>query len=132
LNTVQKNIKKYRENKGITQEQMAEALNVTRQAISNWETGRTEPDIDTLQRLSDYLGITIEELIYGEKQSNITNVTNVHKNFQFGAKEGIGFGSVVAIVISYVKWHSIAWAILHGIFSWFYVIYFIIKYGWNG
>lgn len=40
---------------------------------------------------------------------------------------GISFGSAFAIVISYVKWHSIGWAILHGIFSWFYVLYFWLK-----
>lgn len=46
-------------------------------------------------------------------------------------KTGIGFGSVLAMVISYVTWNSIGWAILHGIFGWLYVIYFIIKYGWS-
>jgi len=32
------------------------------------------------------------------------------------------------VVISYVKWESIGWAILHGILNWFYVLYYIIKY----
>jgi hypothetical protein len=41
---------------------------------------------------------------------------------------GISFGAALAIVISYAKWHSIGWAILHGIFSWAYVIYYAIKY----
>jgi hypothetical protein len=41
---------------------------------------------------------------------------------------GISFGTALAIVISYTKWHSIGWAILHGIFSWAYVIYFAVKY----
>lgn len=44
------------------------------------------------------------------------------------ASYGLSFGSALAIVVSYGKWHSIGWAILHGIFSWFYIIYFIIKY----
>lgn len=43
-------------------------------------------------------------------------------------KEGVSFGSALAIVMSYAKWHSIGWAILHGIFSWFYVIYYSINY----
>jgi hypothetical protein len=42
--------------------------------------------------------------------------------------EGIGFGACLAMVISYAKWHSILWAILHGIFGWFYVIYYAIQY----
>jgi hypothetical protein len=43
-------------------------------------------------------------------------------------KEGISLGSALAIVLSYVKWKSIGWAILHGLFSWFYVVYFAINY----
>jgi hypothetical protein len=37
---------------------------------------------------------------------------------------GVGFGTVLAIVCSWQRNRSILWAILHGIFSWFYVIYF--------
>jgi cell division septal protein FtsQ len=36
-------------------------------------------------------------------------------------------GVAIAVVLSYVKWHSIGWAILHGIFGWFYVVYFWAK-----
>ncbi len=42
------------------------------------------------------------------------------------AKAGIGFGSALAITISWSQNHSILWAILHGILSWFYVIYFAL------
>ena len=44
------------------------------------------------------------------------------------AKSGIGFGTAMAITISWSMNHSILWAILHGIFGWLYVIYFAIKY----
>ena len=37
---------------------------------------------------------------------------------------GLGFGSALAMVISFTVNHSILWAILHGIFGWFYVIYY--------
>ena len=43
-------------------------------------------------------------------------------------KTGISFGTCLAMIISYTAWKSIGWAILHGLFSWFYVIYYIIKY----
>jgi hypothetical protein len=39
---------------------------------------------------------------------------------------GIGMGSALAMILSYTTHHSILWAILHGFFSWFYVIYFAI------
>ena len=41
-----------------------------------------------------------------------------------GAKYGISFGTALAIAISYTTNHSILWAIIHGIFSWLYVVYF--------
>ncbi len=44
-------------------------------------------------------------------------------------KAGISFGSALAMVLSYVNWHSVLWAIFHGLLSWVYVIYFAIRYG---
>lgn len=43
-------------------------------------------------------------------------------------KSGITFGSALAMVISYTTWHSVGWAIFHGLLSWIYVIYFILRY----
>lgn len=43
-------------------------------------------------------------------------------------KSGISFGSALAMVISYTTWKSVGWAIFHGLISWVYVIYFILRY----
>jgi hypothetical protein len=43
-----------------------------------------------------------------------------------GAKYGVGFGSALAIAISYTNNHSILWAIIHGILGWLYVVYFAL------
>ncbi len=43
-------------------------------------------------------------------------------------KTGITFGSALAMVISYTAWHSVGWAIFHGLLSWVYVIYYVIRY----
>ena len=40
------------------------------------------------------------------------------------AAGGIGFGSALAITISFSQWHSILWAIIHGIFGWLYVVFY--------
>ena len=40
----------------------------------------------------------------------------------------MGFGSAAAMILSYAKWHSILWMIVNGVFSWFYVIYYAIRY----
>jgi len=44
------------------------------------------------------------------------------------AKVGIGFGSALAITISWSANKSILWAIVHGLFGWFYVVYYAIRY----
>jgi hypothetical protein len=43
-------------------------------------------------------------------------------------KAGISFGSCLAMIISYTAWNSIPWAIIHGMLSWLYVIYYWGKY----
>lgn len=43
-----------------------------------------------------------------------------------GAKYGVGFGSALAMVISYSANHSVLWAIIHGILSWIYVVYYLL------
>lgn len=50
-------IRQARREKGMTQEQLAQALFVSRQTVSNWENGRTEPDYQTLTRLSEMVGL---------------------------------------------------------------------------
>lgn len=42
------------------------------------------------------------------------------------AKAGIGFGTALAITISWNAYHSVFWAIVHGLLSWLYVIYFVL------
>lgn len=43
-------------------------------------------------------------------------------------EKGISFGSALAMVISFVTWKSVGWAIIHGLFGWVYVVYYLIKY----
>ena len=50
-------------------------------------------------------------------------------SYNYGAesvKYGVSFGTALAIAMSYTNNHSIPWAIIHGLFSWFYVIYFAL------
>lgn len=125
---VGKQIKKLREQKNLTQEQLAEQLHVTRQAVSNWENEKTQPDVETLHKIACALECSVEELIYGTERKpavvNHTTVQHVTKN----VTEGLSFGAALAMVISYVEWHSIGWAIFHGCLNWIYVIYYAIKY----
>lgn len=62
-------IKNLRIEKGLTQKELAEALNCTDKAISRWETGKGFPDIVFLTPLAKVLGVTVNELLAGEKLS---------------------------------------------------------------
>ena len=55
-----------RKQKGLSQEQLAEELNVSRQAISKWESGRAFPETEKLLAVSDYFGVSLDELMKEE------------------------------------------------------------------
>lgn len=61
------NLKKLRKEKNISQEQLAEKLNISRQAISKWESGKAYPDIDNLILLRDIFNVSLDELMVNEK-----------------------------------------------------------------
>lgn len=67
MSSVSKNIKRLRLSSGMTQDQLAAELHVTRQAVSNWENGKTQPDLETLRSLADVFETDEMELIYGKK-----------------------------------------------------------------
>lgn len=62
-------IKSRRKGLGLSQEELAECIYVSRQTISNWETGRTYPDIESLLLMSALFGSTVDELIKGDVEN---------------------------------------------------------------
>lgn len=56
-----------RKEKGLTQLQLAEKLNITNRAVSKWETGKSCPDVSLMPDLCNVLGITVNELLSGER-----------------------------------------------------------------
>ena len=137
MNKVSHTIKRLRLEKNMNQDQLAEQLHVTRQAVSNWETGKTQPDIDTLTSIAEFFGVSVEYLIYG-KEPVTDSGEEVHRwvwdrgRFHFSInwyrERFMAMGVVLAMIISYVNWHSIGWAILHGLRNWGYVLYYVIRY----
>ena len=79
-------IAKLRKRKNMTQEELAEKLNVSSKSISRWENGKTMPDVSLFESLCKELGITINELLNGERidkkdykekfEENILNTIN--------------------------------------------------------
>lgn len=75
-------ISKIRKEKGMTQKDLAQKLNVTDRAVSKWERGLCCPDISLLKDLSNILGISISKLVCGEELPD----ESINKTIQFTAK----------------------------------------------
>lgn len=79
-NTLGKRITEQRKNKGMKQEELAEKLNVSAQAVSKWENDQSCPDISLLPTISKILGISVDELLTGEK--NLPSVSVLPKELR--------------------------------------------------
>ena len=65
MRDIGKNIKLLREEKNLTQDDLAEKLFVTRQTVSNYETGRSRPDVEMLVKIAEALGVDANTVLYG-------------------------------------------------------------------
>ena len=76
-------LQELRKERGLTQEELAEALYVSRTAISKWESGRGYPSIDSLKEISSFFSVSIDDLLSGERlisiaeKENKTNIQNM-------------------------------------------------------
>ena len=76
-------IQKLRKEKGLTQEQFAEQLFVSRTAVSKWETGRGTPSIESLKQIADLFHITLDQLLSAEEIVIIAESENKETIQQF-------------------------------------------------
>lgn len=80
---INENIRKFRKEMGIGQEALANALGVTIQAVSKWETSGSMPDITLLPQIAEFFGVTLEELFYGQEEDApqlvIEPMENIHE-----------------------------------------------------
>ena len=106
---------------GLTQEELAQELNVTRQSISNWERDLNEPDIGTLRKISALFGMKMDDFIGGvinnmtEKNvyinNNVTEDAEAQENrwhMRYYQAVGMGYalGPFVEIVIGIIMRHN--------------------------
>ena len=105
-------IKEQRKNKNLTQKELAEILSCTDKAVSRWETGRGVPEISFLIPLSDALGISVNELLLGEKiekekieekteQLIIETITETHK--KTGGLKNMIYALLIIIEVKFVQ-----------------------------
>ena len=118
------NIKAIRKSKGLSQQELAIKLNVVRQTISKWEQGQSYPDFQRLVLLSDYFGLTLDELvkdidvqevrdknISNEKINSIYNDVNTAKTF-------VKWYLIIAGIAAGIVLILFAYFIINSLFVW--------------
>ena len=82
-----------RTQKGMSQGDLADALEVSRQSVSKWETGGATPDLDKLVKMSELFGVTLDELVTGdasfrsEKSAHISTIRRNSHRFHWNDAE---------------------------------------------
>lgn len=93
-------LQELRKSRGLTQEELAEDLFVSRTAVSKWESGRGYPSIDSLKEISKYFSVSIDDLLSGEKLLSIAegeNRSNIRSicDLLFGMADVLSFLLIV-------------------------------------
>ena len=113
-----KSISEKRKEINLTQEQLAEKLNISKNAVSKWERGLNLPDVSIMQDLCKILNITLNELFIGEnikeesyKEIADNNLLSALENSSFTLKEKIDFYKkkwkkehIFKIILSFITW----------------------------
>ncbi len=102
MNNIAKNIKRLRTEKDMTQDELAEKMHVTRQTVSNWETEKNQPDIDTLACLAQVFETDLNEIIYGNKR-------NEYPRFQTKYIKTAAFSAVALVLLIILRLNMIPW-----------------------
>ena len=72
-------LQELRKQRGLTQEELAESLYVSRTAVSKWESGRGDPSIDSLKAIAAFFSVTVDELISSDKVLDIAEADGKQK-----------------------------------------------------
>ncbi|MBZ5961764.1 helix-turn-helix domain-containing protein [Leuconostoc gasicomitatum] len=113
-------IKIIREDRKISQEQMARSLNVSGQAVSNWERGKGYPDISNIIRLSEIYDISLDELIREDKNyKEVLLEKKIGKTVDNIFNVGLLLTTIIVLLYGYIT---------HGFYSHqrFYIIFALV------
>lgn len=77
-------LKALREDKDLTQKELAKVFNTTQRTVSNWESGRNEPPYEMLKKYSDYFNVSTDYILKSAKEEtkySIKNQININQNY---------------------------------------------------
>ena len=121
-------IKKHRTQMNISQEELAEKIYVTRQSISNWENGKTYPDIHSLLLLSSLFGISLDQLVKGdiEIMKDLIKKEEIEKMNRYGSIYTVMLIATVVSAVPLFMWLGV-WAVIPWGIIWAISLYFAFK-----
>lgn len=95
-----------RRKSGLSQEQLAERLNVSRQAISKWESGQSCPEAEKLVAISEFFQVSLDSLLKDEPQTQEAQKPDVKPETPPGGREGLRLGLIACIggILCLVLW----------------------------
>ena len=76
MTDIHKNIKQLRLLRNLTQEDVAQKIGLTRQAISSYESGRTQPSVDLLMKFAEIYEVTLDDILYGKRKEECEEIVN--------------------------------------------------------
>ena len=100
-----------RTEKGLSQSELGAMLGVTNKAVSRWETGRGYPDTALLLKLSEILGITVDELLKGELSSAVPSKKSLNREINYKAERALFVTFSLTLIPLFVFF---AWIALFG------------------
>ncbi len=103
-------LKSLRKEKGLTQEEFAEIVNVSNRTVSRWENGNNMPDLDILIEISDFYEIELRELLDGERKSEKMN-----KELEETVLKAVDYTSTETSKYT----QKIHWLLMVGVILWF-------------
>lgn len=103
-------LKSLRKEKGLTQEQFAEIVNVSNRTVSRWENGNNMPDLDILIEISDFYEVELRELLDGERKSEKMN-----KELEETVLKAADYTSAETLRVT----RKVRWLLRAGVIFWF-------------
>ncbi|MEE0840907.1 MAG: helix-turn-helix transcriptional regulator [Acutalibacteraceae bacterium] len=121
-------IKKYRTEMNLSQEELAEKIYVTRQSVSNWENGKTYPDIHSLLLLSSLFGISLDQLVKGdiEVMKEVIQKEEIEKMNRYGRIYTVMLIVTAISAVPLFMWLGV-WAFVPWGIIWAISMYFAFK-----
>ena len=108
------NIKTIRQSKNMTQEELAAKIYTTRQTVSNYEKGRSDPNLETIERIAEALETDSSIILYGNNQSTVYRILKMEYQTIVPFLLVVATGYLVPIILTntYVNHDPVYWGII--------------------